>query len=190
MRRALLWAALVWLAGAFPLGAEPKTTIQFKYYFIYPRSPQDLAPELDARSPIIFQGQKYRGYTQWRVSWRFYWQEAPDSCRLTRVNTYLEVIYTLPQIPPSHRTTPETRQRFNRYFQALFKHEENHKNSGLDGARDIERTLLTLAPAKTCSQLETLANQTAQAIIEKYRRRDREYDQRTERGRREGVTLD
>jgi len=190
VRRALLWAALVWLAGAFPLGAEPKTTIQFKYYWIYPRSPQDLAPELDARSPIIFQGKKYRGYTQWRVSWRFYWQEAPQSCRITKVNTDLDVIYTLPQIPPRHRTTPETRQKFNRYFQALFKHEENHKNSGLYGARDIERTLLTLAPAKTCSELETLANQTAQAIIEKYRRRDREYDQRTEHGRREGVTLD
>lgn len=190
MKQSFFWAALVWLVGAFPLGAEPKTTIQFKYYPIYPRRPQDLAQELDARSPIIFQGKKYRGYTQWRVRWQFYWQEAPQSCRITRVNTYLEVIYTLPQIPPRHQTTPETRQKFNRYLQALFQHEENHKNSGLDSAGEIERTLLTLAPVKTCSQLETLANQTAQAIIEKYRRRDREYDQRTDHGRREGVTLD
>lgn len=185
------WLLLYLFLGLTPLAkAEPVVNIHYKYYWIYPKNKRDLGNALDKQSPIIFNGKKYRGYTQWQVNWRYRWWETANSCQITSAQTTLTVTYTLPQIAKNHPVDRETQQTFNRYGQALYQHEQNHKNSGLYAAREIEKTLLNLPAFPLCSQLETRANQLGQRVIEKYRQRDREYDRQTDHGRREGVLLE
>jgi len=184
------WLLLCLLFGSIsPVKAEPVVNIQYKYYWIYPKNKQDLGRELDRQSPIIFKGKKYRGYTQWRVNWNYRWWETANSCKITTAQTQLAVTYTLPKIPDNHPVNAETRQTFNRYFQALFKHEQNHKHSGLLAARAIETALLNLPTFPTCPALEATANQVGNRLVEKYRQRDIEYDRLTDHGRTEGVML-
>jgi predicted secreted Zn-dependent protease len=170
--------------------ADPRIDVHYKFYWIYPKSKQDLGRELDRRSPIIFKGKKYRGYTQWQVTWNYRWWETTNSCKVTTAQTQLKVTFTLPKIPNNHPVDAQTRQGFNRYFQALFKHEQNHQQSGVLAAKAIESMLLGLPSFSTCAQLENVANQLGYKIIKKYRQRDLDYDRRTDHGRTEGVMLE
>jgi predicted secreted Zn-dependent protease len=172
-----------------PVQAEPTITTTFQFYDIYPRQVKDIGPELDHHTPIRVQGRKFRGYTKWYVRWQFTWYEKPGRCDITGVQTFLTVNYTLPRIPAKHRLPPATRAAFDRYYQALFRHEQNHKNSGLYAAREIETAIANLPPFKTCPALETAANQLGYRLIERYAQRDRDYDRETDHGRLEGVVL-
>ncbi|WP_228014847.1 DUF922 domain-containing Zn-dependent protease [Synechocystis salina] len=178
------------LFGAARVGAEPIVKIEYKYYSIYPNTKWDLNNELNRRSPIIFQCKRYRGYTQWFVRWQYQWRSTAQQCQITNVTTNLDVTYTLPRIPPKHGADPEARQVFNRYLVALFKHEENHKNSGLYAARSIEKALLNLGPFPNCQNLQSKAESTAQQIIQRYRQRDLDYDRQTDHGRKEGIMIE
>jgi predicted secreted Zn-dependent protease len=187
MKYWLLWCLL--LGGIPPAQAGPTINTHYKYYWIYPKNKQDLGKALDKQSPIISNGQKYRGHTQWQVNWHYWWYENPNSCKITKVKTALTVTYTLPRIAENYRVDAETRQSFDRYWQALFNHEQNHKNSGLLAARAIEKALLNLVAFPTCQQLQTTANQIGNNWVQKYRQRDVEYDRHTDHGRKEGVML-
>ncbi|WP_223342962.1 MULTISPECIES: DUF922 domain-containing Zn-dependent protease [unclassified Synechocystis] len=178
---------LFWVAR---VGAEPIIKVEYKYYSIYPNTKWDLNDELNRRSPIIFQGKRYRGYTQWFVRWQYQWWFTAQQCQITTVTTNLDVTYTLPRIPPNHGADPEARRVFNRYLVALFKHEENHKNSGLYAARAIEKALLNLGPFPHCKGLQTKAESTAQQIVQRYRQRDLDYDRQTDHGRKEGIMIE
>ncbi|MBE9176089.1 DUF922 domain-containing Zn-dependent protease [Synechocystis salina LEGE 06155] len=192
IKPALLGPLIIVLAllGTARVAAEPIVKIEYKYYSIYPKTKWDLNNELNRRSPIIFQGKRYRGYTQWLVRWQYQWWSTAQQCRITDVTTNLDVTYTLPRIPPNHGADPEARRVFNRYLVALFKHEENHKNSGLYAARSIEKALLNLGPLPNCQSLQTKAESIAQQIIQRYRQRDRDYDRQTDHGRKEGIMLE
>lgn len=184
------WLLLCLLLGFTPsVQAEPLVNIHYKYYWIYPKNKRDLNNALDQQSPIIFNGTKYRGNTQWQVNWNYRWWETGNSCKITTAKTTLTVTYTLPQIAKNHPVNPETRQIFDRYLQALYQHEQNHKNFGLAAAREIEKSLLNLPAFSTCTQLEKTANQVGQRLIETYHQREIEYDRQTDHGRTEGVTL-
>lgn len=172
-----------------PVQAEPITDIQYQYYSIYPKQKTDLEGEMQTRSPILVNGKKFKGYTKWYVNWKFWWYEKPNDCRITNTQVSLKVIYTLPQIPKNYATSPDTRSIFNQFYNALFKHEQNHKNSGLFAARDIEKALLNLGSFPSCQELEIAANRKGNQIIEQYAQRDRDYDKRTDHGRLEGVML-
>jgi predicted secreted Zn-dependent protease len=191
--KSALLAPLIVALGALwttRVGAEPIVKIEYKYYSIYPKTKWDLNNELNQRSPIIFQGKRYRGYTQWLVRWQYRWWSTAQQCQITNVTTNLDVTYTLPRIPPNHGADSEVRQVFNRYLAALFKHEENHKNSGLYAARAIEKSLLNLGQFPNCQSLQTKAESTAQQIIQRYRQRDLDYDHQTDHGRKEGIIIE
>ena len=76
-----------------------------------------------------------------------------------------------------------------RFYSVLLKHEEGHKDSGLYAARDIEKALLSLGSFNDCQELEITANQTAKKIIQKYNKRDKDYDRKTDYGRLQGVSI-
>jgi predicted secreted Zn-dependent protease len=172
-----------------PILAEPAIATKYNFYSIYPQKKQDLEAEMMKRSPIIFKGKKFKGYTKWYVEWRIRWYEKKGSCHITQVKTALTVTYTLPKIPKDYKTPGETRTVFNNFYAALFKHEQNHRDSGLFAARDIEKALLNLDSFPSCQQLELAANQKRYQILHQYVQRDIDYDKRTDHGRLEGVMI-
>jgi predicted secreted Zn-dependent protease len=172
-----------------PVLAEPTIATKYNFYSIYPQKKQDLEREMTERSPIIFKGKKFKGYTKWYVEWRIRWLENQGSCKITQVKTALTVTYTLPKIPKDYKTPGETRTIFNNFYAALFKHEQNHRDSGLYAARDIEQALLNLGSFPNCKKLELTANQKGHQILQQYVQRDIDYDKRTDHGRLEGVMI-
>ena len=95
----------------------------------------------------------------------------------------------MPKIADDFPVGSDIRSSFDKYYKALLKHEKEHKNSGLYAARDIEKEILSLGAFNNCQKLEKIANNKGKNIIEKYNKRDKDYDQRTDHGRTEGVNI-
>jgi predicted secreted Zn-dependent protease len=169
--------------------SEPKMATEFRFYDIYPKTKGDIKQELYKRTPIILNGKRFRGDTKWHVNWKFKWKKKKGSCQIYTVNTDLTIQYTMPKISDDFPVDSGIRSSFDKYYKALLKHEQGHKNSGLYAARDIEKELLSLGEFNNCRRLEKIANNKGKNIIEKYNQRDKDYDQRTDHGRIEGVNI-
>lgn len=170
--------------------SEPKKDTEFRFYDIYPKTKIDLKREMYNKTPITVNGRRFLGDTKWYVKWRFKWKKKNGNCYIYNVNTDLKVHYIMPRIPNNFPVDSKVRNSFNRFYRALFKHEQGHKASGLYAARDIEKKLLSTGGFNDCKKLEKSANKIGKNIIEKYNRRDKRYDQRTNHGRLEGVSIE
>lgn len=173
-----------------PVAAEVKIETNFKFYAIYPTTKIDIKQELHKRTPIIINSKKFRGDTKWYINWRFKWKENAEGCQIHTVKAELAIQHTMPKIPDDFPVNSNTRNAFEKYYNALLKHELGHKNSGVDAAHDIEKELLSLGVFKSCQKLEQFANKKGKSIIEQYDNRDKKYDQITNHGRLDGVDID
>ncbi len=168
---------------------EPKISVNYKFYDIYPKSFNDIDKEMYNKTPILKNGARYRGYTDWHVKWSYSWQNKGNYCKLTSVSTRLDVTYTMPKIPDNFKVNSKILSVFNNYYKALINHEYGHKDSGLFAARDIEKELIKLSSSKGCKNLASTANSKAQKIIKKYTQRDLYYDKHTQHGKTQGVDI-
>lgn len=169
--------------------AKPITKFSFRYYEIYPTTKQDLAREMLKRSPAVKNGNTFSGYTSWHVSWNFNWKKRDGFCKITKVKTKLNVLYTMPRLLKSQKVENEVRESFEDYYSALFEHEKGHMKFGLLAAKDIEKAILNLGALKSCNALENSANTVGKKIIRKYNKLEREYDIETNHGKRDGVDI-
>lgn len=170
--------------------SEPKIDTKFSYYDIYPMTKVDIKREMFKRTSIRDKGKRFRGETKWYVKWYFKWKKKNGYCQIYNVITDLTVKYTMPRIPINFPVDSNIRNSFNKYYAVLLKHEQGHKNSGLFAARDIEKELLSIGIYPDCKKLEKVANKMGKNIIEKYNKRDIEYDRKTRHGRLEGVRIE
>jgi predicted secreted Zn-dependent protease len=145
--------------------------------------------DIRKKSPVKHNGRLHVAYTKWNVNWRFWWLESSDACKITRVATTLDVAYTLPKLEHPAAMPADLLERWEKYYSALYDHEQGHKDLGLKAATEIEQTISDMEPRKSCSQLERDANKLAKAVISKYSRLEKAYDRTTNHGLNTGVVL-
>jgi predicted secreted Zn-dependent protease len=173
---------------AFPVSAQPVIETDFVFYDIHPDSKEDLRREMNDKT--LVENSRRKGHTHWHVRWKYKWKKKDNGCEIKQVTTFLTVTYTLPRIPNNHIVGADVRDSFDRYYEALFKHEQEHKNSGLYAALEIEDAFISLASFRRCSDLDAAAKKTGKAIIKKFNKRDDDYDRETDHGGTEGVRID
>jgi predicted secreted Zn-dependent protease len=95
---------------------------------------------------------------------------------------------TLPRWIAATNTPPEIKTAWQRYITALGQHEAGHAQFALNAAAEMQRQSKT-AEMADCEALKSTLNSQSQAILEDYRRREREYDERTKHGAAQGAVL-
>ena len=105
---------------------------------------------------------------------------------MTQVEVELETIITLPEWSPPESADPELVAAWDRFLEALTLHEEGHKTNGEEAAREARRELRRVT-APACSLIERGVNDRGHEIIDKYQRRNAEYDEETARGMSQGA---
>ncbi len=185
---AVLWLFSVW-AGATcePLGAEPVISEVVQHYRITGNTAQDLRWEMNQKGPGGENGKRFDAYTGWRVNWNYRWWENSDICRLTSVTTRVRVTFTLPAWQNYSSADPGLKQKWNRYYKALYEHEKGHRDFGIQAAREIERSILNVSSRKNCDLLERDANAAAEATLDRYIILEKQYDVRTAHGAKTGA---
>ena len=182
--------ALSWLAACltcFPTFADPDVQVKKKYYAVSGTTAAEIRTSLTSNSPVTYKGRKHDARTDWQISWNYYWNETPHNCKLTRINTNLEVSYTLPLLTSLEKLEEPLKSRWNNYYEALLKHEEGHQDFGIQAAGEIESTLHALGPRKDCETLQKDANSAGHRILNKYAKLEKAYDKETNHGIKNGA---
>jgi predicted secreted Zn-dependent protease len=161
-------------------------SVRFRYYELRGRSAAELRRQMDESGPKE-EGESYDARTHWSVRWRFRYESAGSSCRISSASTTVETEILLPRWLDAAQAPAELRARWSRYLQALRLHENGHARFGEQAAAEIEQAILEMPPRPSCPELERSANALAEELIEKYRRSEREYDASTRHGATQGA---
>jgi len=186
LRKTLL-IALISLAGT--VHAEPTTRIGASYYYVDGGSALVLTGQMDAKGPEGADGRHHPAQTRWDVQWRFRHNMQGDVCKMEKVLVMVGVTSIRPRWRDEKDGAPALRQRWQKLVQAVDRYDDYHKQQALAAGQEIERAINELSPEKTCEALTDAANQGASKILEKYKSKSRAYDERTDYGRKNGVSL-
>lgn len=169
--------------------AEPILKVEVNEYNIYTKDPDRLLSDLNEGSPVRENGEIYHAYTDTYVDWRYWWDKNEHSCKLNKVETTVNITYTLPRLDENNASSPVI-DIWRLYYPALVKHEKGHGQIAIDAARKIENTLIHLPPCSDCSLLSQVAKLKAEEILSNCRPKHQEYDRRTNHGKTEGANIE
>lgn len=181
-----LWAFILPAGSA---QARPSITVKHSYYNVFGRTASELRDQMK-KSPLGSQSKIWGvAKTKWQVTWRYGFRQDSGGCHLNHVATSVQIIFLMPRWINSAEGTPDLRGRWQNFLKALQKHENGHKDHGVDAAQEIETKLSGLRTMTSCSEVDRAVNSTADSIIQKYQRRDFYYDILTLHGILQGAFL-
>lgn len=169
------------------INASPAVTAQTEYYDIQGSTAQELRARMDRLGVRDSNGDVWDAYAKWHVKWRFWWTNTGQSCRITRVETTVEITYTLPRWVGRSVGSSELQDQWDRFITALRLHEEGHGGIAKDCAARIEDAIATMGTRQSCKELEAAANSLGHRILDDSRGEEVQYDDRTQHGRTQGV---
>ena len=169
--------------------AEPETRFNKVYYTVAGNTISDIWTDIMAKTPVHQNGKRHVAYTKWHMNWKFWWLDNGDSCEISKVNTKLDVTYTLPRLDNTSAVPDSVVTRWEKYYAALFDHEQGHKDLGVKAAIETENLIVNMGSRSDCKQLELDANEIGNNVIEKYSRIEKEYDRSTNHGLNTGAVL-
>ena len=146
-----------------------------------------LLATLNKFSSIRQNGQIFHAYTAWNIHWNFrWWEERDGRCRITSNQTRLNAEITLPRLSTADTAT---RRRFDLYLLALRAHEMEHVRIARDYAQRIDAGILRLPQMPSCAALTRAANALGDELLRQAVHAERDMDQRTAHGARQGASL-
>jgi predicted secreted Zn-dependent protease len=136
--------------------------------------------------PLLWTSPVFAAYTAWNVKWDFGMGRDGKGCRVTRASTTVAVEYTMPRWKPPANADRATRQSWERFIKALKAHEDGHRDIGIGAARAIENVVgnMTRVP---CDDLSRKASEAAKKILNDARKKEVEYERRTQHGVQQGA---
>ncbi len=137
--------------------AKPRIVVKTKYYTITGMTSRELQAEMERNGPG-----GHWAYTGWYVSWT-------ADCMVT-----VTIDYELPEWTDRDRAAPGLRASWDRMFEALTIHEQQHARHGIEAAIEIEDSECAGNP---------------ETITQKWARQDKIFDAETDHGKNRGVVL-
>ncbi len=187
------WLHVVWcgvIAVLSPALASAQNSVHWttNYYSVSGATLGEIQQSLSRNRPWKDRS-ALDGLTEWRIQWRFQVTSSPGECRLSSFTTATTITMTLPRWLRPTNAALEVATNWGRYIVALGQHEAGHAQIGLAAAAEQQRRVPALAPDGNCEALKQRINELAQRIVDDHGRRDREYDEQTEHGVKQGATL-
>jgi predicted secreted Zn-dependent protease len=179
---------LFFVALASSAMAQPAVSWTTNYYPATGATLREIHASLRSNRPWKSAGQ-HDGFTRWQVDWTFGVRQIGNKCRLTTLNTRTTIAITLPRWVAPTNATEEVRRAWQRYITALGQHEAGHGQMALAAAGEIQKQAKESGEDADCAALRQKINSLGQTILEQYRARDQQYDERTRHGATQGAVL-
>jgi len=132
-------------------------------------------------------GMAHDAYTKWHVSWSYTWQQVNGNYALQSSKVSAAISVTLPQWAPPKDADKRLVERWQRYITALHRHENGHAVISTQAAREIEKKLQTLPAAPSTEALKDLIERTCQQVLTEARDKEKNFDETTNHGIKEGA---
>jgi predicted secreted Zn-dependent protease len=166
------------------LAAAPVINSETNHYIVDGKTVQDIRTDMNSK-----RSGGYDAHTDWWVKWYFYWKDNRINCTLIKVNTVMTVNMMLPELAANGLADPDAKQRWDNYYPALLKHENGHRNFGVNAAKAIEKALWAMGSRDNCATLESEANNLARTVLNKYIADEKQYDLDTNHGLNTGAVF-
>ena len=184
------WLLILLLSGhSAMLLAAPSISVHTRYYPVYGADSPAILKSILQNGPVGKDGKRYHAYTQWDIRWGYRWVETRKRCQLASTSVSVEIEYLLPELKTTTFREKDYRKKWDRYFNALLRHEQQHKDLGVQAAREIDAKLAQAEDQPGCAQLKNRLDAIAEQVIEKYADKERAFDRETAHGARQGVAL-
>jgi predicted secreted Zn-dependent protease len=158
-------------------------------YRIRGSTAEDLRRAMNRAGPLDDDGRPWDAVTHWYVSWSYPYVQEDNRCELGPLDVRVEIVRILPRWDPPASASEELIADWNTYLTALEDHEAYHQELGLEAAHEVWLALSAMEAYPTCQTLEQAADVTAQAVLDRYRRREDAYDQETAHGATQGAVF-
>lgn len=181
------------LAGEYAADAkpskEPDIAIKRTTYKITGNSVQELKAQMVELGPVDKNHRHRDAYTTWYVTWDFDCGNFGSASRAERIRVKVEVKYIFPKWESTAEAPAELVQKWNDYIDALQKHEDGHKEIGVQAAREMLKKFEGLPSAFSCQEVNRAVNESGQKILNLYRQAEVKYDVETRHGATQGAQL-
>lgn len=163
--------------------SKPLVTESFKYYDIYPTNIHNLEKSMDDTSPIDSFGSVRHGTVNWKIKYYYKRERKSGVCFISEVKTKVDVTYYVPRIATDYKSPEGTRVVFQRYYKILKEYLEKHSSFAIDAANEIEIELVKIKPLNNdCEIIKKDVKNVSSDIIEKYKKKNKDYEIRTYEG--------
>lgn len=183
----IIFSALAVAAGA--AWADPATRIGASYYYIDGGSALVLTAQMDKDGPTGDDGRHHPALTKWDVQWRYRHNMHGDVCKMEKVGVMIGVTTIRPRWRDEEQGAAALRERWKSMIEAIDRYEAYHKQQAIDAGRKIDDALNNMAPTENCEALTEAANELADSILAEHKRASQEYNETTDYGRKNGVSL-
>lgn len=132
---------------------------------------------------------KWDALTEWNINWRFALTESGGECRAGSFSTKTTLKLTLPRWTAPTNADLATRSEWRRYITALAQHELGHAQFAQLAAAGVRKKLNETNVEPDCDLLKKKLNADCNTVVENFKKRDQEYDERTRHGETQGAAL-
>jgi predicted secreted Zn-dependent protease len=178
------------LAFILPLMAGAQGGVQWRtnYYSITGATLEELRQSLRAGRPWK-ENPPVDAVTDWRLNWHFSVTPTPSGCRCSSFTTQTTITITMPRWLAPTNAPEAVVETWDRYLAALGRHEAGHGQFAVAAAAELHKRIKELGSRPDCDELKSAINNLGQQVVEAYRKRDKEYDERTRHGATQGAVL-
>lgn len=161
----------------------PQIAESIDYYDITGRNEIELRQQMSNKGYQWTDGKRYAGMTFWTVHWTTYPRMERDLCAVDKIAASVDVNFRLPRWADISTGSSNVRNWWTWYYDGLLKHENGHRDFGVNAAREVQRKIAGIQPYSTCTELYEAANKVGDSVLAKYQQLERDYDARTNHGR-------
>jgi predicted secreted Zn-dependent protease len=159
--------------------------VTYDHYSVSGTTREELKKALLSHGPSDPFGKRRYATATWHVRWK--WELTQQG--LVDVSTLelsCSAVIKMPKLVPVHGMPKELLDRWQLFMERLLKHEMNHVRHAEERAGHVVLALRA-ANARRGMLTPTQADAVAQKALQEIRELDRQYDERTDHGKTEGV---
>jgi len=162
------------------IATTPQGTIEFevptRHYQVSATSYQDAIRAMKATNPGGF-----AGWARWKVDFHYSKDEQAGRCTIKSLVLKVHGDILMPQWVEEAQATAQEQTAWRTMYVNLKRHEDGHIQNGREFAVLLKERLLGIG-AVSCDALESRSHQEYAQLFANLRKRDQEYDFRTDHG--------
>ncbi len=167
----------------------PKVNEKYIYYDICGLCETDLQCDLKKKCIKWTDGEKYDSVTSWEIKWDYVRSRAPGVCSAEDFTVTVNVVFRLPRWQRTNAVPRALADKWDTYMKNLMTHENGHRDLAVAAATDLSRDVAELAPVQTCDELDRRIDALSRIRMRKLDEAQKEYDEKTEHGRKQGAVF-
>ncbi len=167
----------------------PIVNEKYVYYDVCGLCENDIQCDLKKKCIKWTDGEKYDSVTSWKIKWDYGRNRVAGACSAEAFTVTVDIVFRLPRWERTKDAPRALADKWDTYMKNLMTHENGHRDLAVAAATDLTRDVVELAPAQTCDELDRRIDDLSRIRMEKLDEAQKEYDVKTDHGRKQGAVF-